>query len=239
MAWHVGPLLGFDTETTGVDVFSDRIVTAATVLRAAGGDGDSDEVATWLVNPGVEIPAGASAVHGISTEHAAEHGRDPREALWEISQQLYQAMSNNVPVVGFNVAFDLTLLEAELARHGLPGLAEQLGRPLSPVIDPLVLDRGLDRYRKGKRTLEFLCAHYGVGTGALHDAGEDVRATLGVLGAIAGRYAEIVALALDELHHWQVNKHREWAENFNSWRQSKGFTDAGASIEWPVQRATA
>lgn len=233
MAWHVGPLLGFDTETTGVDVFTDRVVTAATVLT----DDGSDEVKTWLVNPGVEIPEGAAAVHGITTEHAASHGREPREALWEISQQLYEAMANDIPVVGFNVAFDLTLMESELARHGLPTLASQLGRPLAPIIDPLVLDRGLDRYRRGKRTLEFLCAHYEVATGTLHDAGEDVRATLGVLGAIAGRYAHIVSMTLDDLHTWQVGKHREWAESFNSWRQTKGFTGPGASPHWPVQLA--
>lgn len=234
MAWHVGPLLGFDTETTGVDVFSDRIVTAATVLT---GDGD-DDVATWLINPGVEIPPGAAAVHGISTEHAREHGREPRESLWEISQQLYRAMTINIPVVGFNVNFDLTLMESELERHGLPTLASQLGRPLSPVIDPLVLDRGLDRYRKGKRTLEFLCAHYGVIVGELHDAGEDVRATLGVLGAMAGKYSQLVSMHLEELHEWQIGKHREWAENFNSWRQSRGFAGPGASPEWPVQIAS-
>src|SRR5699024_5836301 len=106
-------------ETTGVDVFSDRIVTAAAVLRG-GGD---HEVRTWLIDPGMEIPAGASAVHGISTEHAREHGSDPRDALVEISDHLHEALVGGVPVVGFNVSFDLTLLESELARHGLPTLA--------------------------------------------------------------------------------------------------------------------
>lgn len=233
MTWHSGPVLGFDTETTGVDVFSDRIVTAAAVLR---GD-DEHEVTTWLIDPGVDIPPGASAVHGISTEHAREHGSEPREALAQIADHLHQALIDEIPVVGFNVSFDLTLLESELARHGLPTLAARLGRPLSPIIDPLVLDRGLDRYRRGKRTLEFLCEHYGVPTGDLHDAGEDVRATLGVLSAIASQYAEITVLALEELHAWQVTKHREWAENFNSWRQSRGFTGPGASPHWPLQLA--
>ena len=231
MTWHGGPVLGFDTETTGVDVFSDRIVTAAAVLRGKG----ELETTTWLINPGVEIPAGAAAVHGITTEHAREHGRDPREALWEISQHLYRALANDIPVVGFNAAFDLTLLESELARHELPTLAAQLGRSPAPVIDPLVLDRGLDRYRRGKRTLELLCAHYGVTTGDLHDAGEDVRATLGVLDAIAGQYPEIARMELAELHAWQVGKHREWAEGFNAWRESRGMEGPGASPDWPLQ----
>jgi|SRR5690625_971126 len=235
MTWLAGPLLGFDTETTGVNVFTDRIVTAALVSSGAEGE----EVRTWLIDPGVEIPAGASAVHGITTAHARAHGRPPREALEEMSQQLYRALAAGVPVVGFNINFDLTLLEAELARHGLPTLAAQLGGPIAPVVDPLVLDRGLDRYRRGKRTLEHLCTHYGVTTGDLHDAGEDVQATLGVLRALGAKFPEISGISPAELHTWQVGKHREWAENFNEWRRSKGLEGPGATAEWPVQAAPA
>lgn len=231
MTWFSGPVVGFDTETTGVDVHADRIVSAAVITRTDG----ADETATWLIDPGVEIPAGAAAVHGITTEHAREHGRPPREALAEISQRLFTALDAGIPLVGFNVAFDLTLLEAELARYDLPTLTSRLVGPIAPIIDPLVLDRGMDRYRRGKRTLTHITAHYGVATGDLHDAGEDVRATLGVLEAIAAKYPEITEMPLTELHTWQAAKHREWAENFNAWRESKGMTGPGPSPEWPVQ----
>lgn len=233
MTWHGETLIGFDTETTGVDVFRDRIVTAAVVERTGG----EDAVSTWLINPGVEIPAGAAAIHGITTEHAQAHGVQPVEALEEITHHLHQALSQGVPVVGFNVAFDLTLLEAELARNNLTSLSARLGRPPSPVIDPLVLDRALDRYRRGKRTLGVLCSHYGVGTGDLHDAGEDVRATLGVLDAISTRFGDITAMSAQELHAWQVDKHREWAESFNSWRQRQNLTGPGANPDWPLHAA--
>ncbi|MDR0366186.1 MAG: hypothetical protein LBH68_05095, partial [Bifidobacteriaceae bacterium] len=68
--WQSGDmrdLVGFDTETTGVRTEADRIVTAALVCRRADG---SREAATWLINPGVEIPAQATAVHGITTAKA-------------------------------------------------------------------------------------------------------------------------------------------------------------------------
>lgn len=57
-AWPLGPLLGFDTETTGVDPSGDRLVTAALVRRAAPqADGVRPQsVTTWLADPGVEIP---------------------------------------------------------------------------------------------------------------------------------------------------------------------------------------
>ena len=63
----------FDLETTGVDVVGDRIVTAHVGLLDASGT-----VLTardWLADPGVVIPEGATAVHGITTEYAREHGR--------------------------------------------------------------------------------------------------------------------------------------------------------------------
>lgn len=228
-----GPLLGFDTETTGINVFTDRIVTAAAVLVGAG----DAQTTTWLIDPGVEIPAAASAVHGITTEHARAHGRAPVEALAEIADHVHAALAAGTPLVGFNVAFDLTLLESELARHGLPTLQQRLGGPLAPVLDPLVIDRGLDRYRRGKRTLEHIASHYGVATGDLHDAGEDVRATLGVLQAMCAKYPEITRQELTELHAWQATKHREWAEGFNAWRESRGMSGPGASPQWPLQTA--
>ena len=81
MTWTSDPWLGFDTETTGTSPFKDRLVTAALVLRAEERD---DQVATWLADPGVEIPEQASAVHGITTEYAREHGRPVGEVLEEV-----------------------------------------------------------------------------------------------------------------------------------------------------------
>ncbi len=50
MSWHQGPLVGFDLETTGTDVESDRIVTAALVRLEP--DGTVSEQRTWLLDPG-------------------------------------------------------------------------------------------------------------------------------------------------------------------------------------------
>ncbi|HIZ34586.1 MAG TPA: DNA polymerase III subunit epsilon [Candidatus Ruania gallistercoris] len=231
MTWIDGPLLGFDTETTGVNPFRDRIVTAALVGRGKHGT----EERTWLINPGVEIPEQAAAIHGISTEHARGHGMDPRVALREISNELTAAFSRNIPVVAYNAAFDLTIIERELERHRLPTIGERLGRPLAPVLDPLVIDRGVDRYRKGKRKLVDLCGHYGVQeSGALHTADVDVAATLDVLAAQAQVHPQIIERSLVELHGWQSAKHREWAAGFNEWRARQGLDGPGAGLEWPL-----
>jgi DNA polymerase-3 subunit epsilon len=236
-SWAQGPLVGFDTETTGVDVTTDRIVTAAVVLRIPG---ESTEVRTWLLHPGRDIPAEAAAIHGITTEHARAHGAAPATALEEIAAELTAHLREGVPVVAYNAAFDLSLLDAELTRHDLPTLPERLGRPVTPVLDPLVIDRWQDRYRPGKRRLGDLVTHYGVhAADELHAADVDVLATLDVLGALVERFPHLRHLSLDELHDAQVGAHGEWARGFNEWRAEQGLSGPGASTAWPAERSTA
>src|SRR5690625_7975016 len=81
--WPDGPLIGFDTEPTGLDVTEDRIVTAAIVEEI---DGET-HVHNWLLNPGAEVPERATEVHGVTTEHARTHGLDPRRVLDEIARE--------------------------------------------------------------------------------------------------------------------------------------------------------
>lgn len=235
--WAAGPLLGFDTETTGVDPRSDRLVTAALVARGPQlPDGSREqEVTTWLADPGVEIPASASAVHGISTERARAEGRPVAEVLEEVASRLASSMADGVPVVAFNAAYDLTLLEHELARHGLPTLADRLSREVGPVVDPMVIDRAVDRYRKGKRRLSDLCGVYGVRVDAsLHTAEVDVAATLDVLEAVVAAHPQVGAVATEELVAWQAEAHRTWARSFNDWLARANPSRTPASLAWPV-----
>ena len=232
MAWIEGPVVGFDTEPTGVDVGQDRIVTAAVVRR----DGDETSITSWLIDPGVEIPEGAAAIHGITTEHARRFGHAPAGALEEIATTLSRALVRGEPVVAYTASFDLSLLDAELRRYGLATVPERIEREVRVVVDPLVLDRSLDRYRRGKRKLGDLCAFYGVqSTADLHTADVDVLATLDVLAAIARRYPEVAETTLDTLHDRQIQAHRDWAEGFNAWRSRQGLTGPGAELTWPVR----
>lgn len=234
--WAEGPLVGFDTETTGVDVARDRIVTAAVVLRIPG---VSTEVRTWLIDPGVEIPAEAAAIHGVTTEHARAHGMSPGVALEEIAAELTAHLREGIPVVAYNAAFDLSLLDAELARHGLATLPERLGRAVTPVLDPLVIDRWQDRYRRGKRRLGDLVLHYGVeAADDLHSADVDVLATLDVLAALVRAFPALGSLSLEDLHRAQVGAHHAWARGFNEWRARQGHEGPGASLSWPVESVT-
>ncbi|ARD42108.1 exonuclease domain-containing protein [Actinomyces gaoshouyii] len=234
--WADGPLLGFDTETTGVSPTQDRLVTAALVWRGPRlpDDTRAQKVRTWLADPGVEIPAAAAAVHGITTQRARAQGRPAAEVLEEVAGALATAMAQGTPVVAFNAPFDLTLMEAELARHGLSTLRQRLGGQIAPVLDLLVLDRAVDRYRKGKRRLGDVCAVYGVQVDeALHTAEVDVAATLDVLEAMARVHPRVAGTDLAALQGLQAEAHRAWAESLNQWLTRRGRTP-DADPSWPL-----
>jgi DNA polymerase-3 subunit epsilon len=77
------------------------------------------------------------------------------------------------------------------------------------VLDGLVLDRRVDRYRRGRRTLGDLCRHYEVDVDCLHDAASDAEAAIGVVRAICRRYARLGVTRPHELHRRQVVWHRQ------------------------------
>lgn len=221
MSWINGLLVGFDLETTGVNPAADRIVTASWEVR----QGDVlVEQRTLLFNPGVEIPAAAVAVHGISNERARAEGVDPVAGLQVLSDRLVSFLLEGAALVGFNVQFDITLLEAELRRYGLPTVAERLGGRFAPVVDPLVLDRELDRWRRGKRKLVDLLDVYGifVDPEQLHQSDVDVSMTLELLRAMVGKYPQLDEMGLLELHDFERQAYYRWASDFSDWLVSKG-----------------
>jgi DNA polymerase-3 subunit epsilon len=56
---------------------------------------------------------------------------------------LRDLLDAGIPVVAYNAPFDFSLLKYEALRHGIPPILEP-----SPVIDPLVLDKAHDRFRR-------------------------------------------------------------------------------------------
>jgi DNA polymerase III epsilon subunit-like protein len=204
MSWHLGRLTGFDLETTGVNTEQDRIVTACVV-----GCGDERPVTprTWLADPGIDIPAEATAVHGISTEKARADGRPAAGVVEEIVHALAEAVDAGSPVVIMNAPYDLTLLDREARRYGVTPLTDLVGDELR-VVDPRVMDKAVDPYRKGRRTLTDLCAHYGLRLDAAHTADADALAACRVAWALAERWPQLRGTALDQLHAVQ----QQWAQ---------------------------
>ncbi len=163
------------------------------------------------------IPADAVAVHGISNERAAAEGRPADQVADAIAGVLASYWKTGVPVVAYNASFDLSLLSAELRRYGLPSLRDRLGgADPAPVVDPYTIDRAVDRYRRGKRTLEAVCAEYGVRLDAAHDATADALAAAQLACAIADRHPKVAALGPAELHRRQIEWYAAWAADFRT-----------------------
>ncbi|MER5445216.1 3'-5' exonuclease [Streptomyces sp. NPDC002764] len=236
MGWHRELLIGFDLETTGTDPREARIVTGAVIEVRGGRPMGRRE---WLADPGVEIPADAVAVHGISNERATAEGRPADQVADAIADVLTSYWKAGVPVVAYNAAFDLSLLSAELRRHALPSLSDRLGGLApAPVIDPYTIDRWVDRYRRGKRNLEAVCTEYGVPLEAAHDASADALAAAGLACAIADRHPKIAALGPAELHRRQIEWYAQWAADFQSFLRRKGDAQAVVDGTWPLRELT-
>lgn len=236
--WVESPWLGFDTETTGVSPVRDRLVTAAGVFRPGGlrSKGDSvvveDAVKVWLADPGVSIPQSASAIHGITTEHAQKHGAPIADVLEEVNATLARHLSAGNVVVIFNAGFDLPLLEAESIRHNVAPLKERLGSESYPIIDPLVLDRASEKFRRGKRTLADLARAYDVEVPTdTHQAHVDSALALDLLAAMLLKHDSLRSLDAKQVHDFQRSEHATWAKDFEQYLKSKG-RDTRISQRW-------
>jgi DNA polymerase III subunit epsilon len=232
--WHPGPLVGFDLETTGVDPMTARIVTASLVFFQAGAATVTAQ-RDWLVDPGIPIPDEAAAVHGVTTEHARAHGRPACVAVFEILEQVDRVLGSGIPMVVFNAPYDLTLLDAEAARHGHPPLAARAGWPRAVILDPLVIDRRVDRYRRGRRTLQASAEHYGVTADAPHSSDGDAAAACLVARAIADRFGWIGHVPPLRLHVVQVGWYRDWATRFQEYLRANGRPDEVVDSHWPAR----
>lgn len=151
-------VVAFDTETTGTDPENDRIVEICLVEKGA-------PAVTFRVNPGVPIPAAASAVHGIRDD-------DVRSCppFADVAPKV-QALVDDAVLLGYNSrSFDTLLLHHELRRAGQPGLDLDRVRE----IDVMRIWNALE-----PRTLTGAVRRWlGEDHAAAHEARADVEATL-------------------------------------------------------------
>ncbi|RRD36268.1 3'-5' exonuclease [Leucobacter sp. OH2974_COT-288] len=217
----------FDIETTGVDPYADRIVTAAVALLD---NGKVTERHDWIINPGVPIPPAAVQVHGITNEIASASGVKPEIGIAQIVIKLLEMVERGYTLVAFNASFDITMLYAEAARYQIADLAS-----ISPIADPYYIDRKLDRYRRGKRTLVDVAQHYGVSLENAHDAAADAIAAGQVLYAIAAKYAPQLPATAMQMHDALIAWERELTLDFKEYLQRNGKPNDNVVPGWPIK----
>ena len=222
MTWLDSPLIALDTETTSADPETARVVTACIGMSMAPGQWSPME---WRVNPGVPIPAEATAIHGLTDADVADSPSGP-DAMEPIRNRLVEVAS--IPLVGHNLAYDMTVLDREFRRHLGRGLPDGL-----QCIDTLVLFRRFD-FTTGGRRLETLATRYGITLDA-HDATADALASLRILHILAGENDLLPLVSVADLQPLQAKWHAAHQTAAASKRLGNGQSADGFDTHWPIR----
>ena len=187
------PIVFFDLETTGVQITRDRIVEISILKISPDGE---RETKTRRINPEMPIPAGASAVHGITDADVADC-----PTFAQVARSLY-AWLEGCDIAGFNSnRFDVPMLVEEFLRAGVAVDFD----------DRHFVDVQTIFHKMERRTLEAAYKFYCDKTlENAHSAEADTLATFEVLEAQLDRYPEdlkndIPALAEFSTHGRRVD----------------------------------
>lgn len=220
----------FDTETGGVDITSDRIFTAYAMIRTI--DGETVKEKSWVINPGIPMSPEASAINGLTDDFIKKNGIPARQGINEIYTFLSDARRAGVPIVGYNMPFDLGILSHEVRRHFGFDMWDTLGDPtLEPAprfFDPFVYDVGTVQKRRGNRKLMTVAGqHYGIPIeeARLHEAKYDVEVT----SRLAWKMFRQSAWTIDEMQPMMVAWRKAYADNLTDYFASVGKTEADGS----------
>lgn len=172
-----------DLETTGGSPASCAI-TEIGAVRYRGGD--LTGTFHTLVNPGAPIPAFITVLTGITQSMVIEAPRI-EEALPSLLEFIGEAV-----VVGHNVRFDLSFLNAACERLGYSRIS-------NPATDTAALARRLCRNEVRNLQLSSLSAHFRSPVTPIHRALDDARATAHVFWALLERAGTLGVTHLGDL----------------------------------------
>ena len=171
--------IAFDVETTGLNASSDRIIELGAVLFE---NGIPMKSFSSLVNPGIVVPAAATAINHI-TNAMVKNAPDEEIVYPEFLEFLGDAVSGNTIMCAHNAKFDFDFLQNTLTRLGYDAELKY--------VDTLALSRryipGLANYKQC--TVE---AHFGFKNSSSHRAETDAEMCGRILNKILGMVQEEV-----------------------------------------------
>jgi DNA polymerase-3 subunit epsilon len=157
----------FDCETTGTDRVTDQVIELCIQL----GLGDDAPSRVWRIKPTAPIHPGALAVHGITL---ADLQGCP--SFGEVAEDIAAVFADIEVIVGYNIAFDIDMLQAEYTR---------IGKPMLDFSGKKVVDAFRLWQQCEPRSLQHAHQRFvGIGFEAAHSASADVAATGRVLSGM-------------------------------------------------------
>lgn len=182
-ALHAVPFCVLDLETTGATAANCEITEIGAVKYLGG-----ELVGTFqtLVNPGTEIPPFITVLTGITQAMVIE-----APAIGEALPAFLEFIGDAV-IVGHNVRFDLSFLNAAAERLGY-------GRLGNRSVDTLGLSRRLVRSEVRNLKLSSLAAHFRAPHPPTHRALDDAKATAHIFWSLLERAGTLGVTHLDDL----------------------------------------
>lgn len=180
-----------DTETTGLRPVSSRLLEIGAISICGGAELDRF---SELVNPGQAIPYRIARLTGITSDMVIG-----RPSVHDVLPRFLAFISGSI-LVGHNLRFDTSFLNAELGRCGLPLLNCQ-------TLCTLRLARRLLRGLPSKG-LGRLIQHFGISVEARHRALADAEATRDIFLRFLGQLADEFGItSVDALLKFQMRTH--------------------------------
>jgi DNA polymerase-3 subunit epsilon len=140
----------FDTETTGLESKSDRIIEIGGIELI--NNFPTGKTLHLYINPGDrKVHPDALAVHGITDDFLKD-----KPAFGDVVQQIIEFF-DGAKWIAHNATFDMGFINAEFARIGLPPVQPDL------VVDTLSMARR--KHPMGPNSLDALCRRYGIDNG--------------------------------------------------------------------------
>lgn len=203
------PLVFFDLETTGISVFTDRIVEISVAKLMPDGEFD---LKTRRLNPEKPIPAEATAIHGITDADVAD-----KPTFKSISSSLLRYF-DNCDLGGFNLQrFDIPLLTEEFKRSGL----------LFSIEGRKIVDVQTIFHKCEPRTLSAAYKFYcGKDIEKAHSAEGDVLATVEILNSQLKKY-ENLPKSMEELHAYCNLKEPNWIDGSGRFKWQNNVATVG------------
>ena len=169
--YDTAAFIAFDTETTGLDPASGRIVEIGAVKFDRRG-----VIARYnvLINPEMPMPEEAGKVNGITDEMLKD-----KPLIADVFPDFFDFIGTGV-LVAHNAPFDINYVNAELKRSGKPPLSNK-------VVDTRIFAKevfpGLSSY-----ALQDLAVQFGITALEAHRAEDDARVCMELFEKILSRF---------------------------------------------------
>jgi DNA polymerase III subunit epsilon len=200
-------VLVFDCETTGTDRAQDQVIELC-VQHGLAADAAHQ---TWRIKPSVPIHPGAQAVHGITIEDL-----DGCPSFADVAEDIARVFAEAEVIVGYNIAFDIDMLQAEYARASKPLLDLQSKK----IVDAFRLWQQCE-----PRSLQHAHRRFvGNAFDAAHSASADVAAT--------GRVLEGMLRAFDLPGDWEAIAVKCDPQRTASWLARASWLGPTRHLRW-------